>query len=285
MNHRRLPRLGVLVLALVVFVAGGGCSQSTSSERQIGQTPSATSAPQIGNTPPLPLTSKDLAGWRLERWKDQPVWEFTDTRFVLTNRGKPAGAKVFEGEAGAVCFEGEWRLSQDGRTLHLSQVLADGQPGKVPDAALPVQIVGRAFINLGSLQYQRPLSYPPQQLQTKDVVGKWRLVRAGGQPPAELYIKSQEIDIAANGTWTSKVEVQPPERAADRFHGKGTWALADGMLYWTYAVQGGVVVKGSGPDSGESSVRLESGRLIVDPDFFMQARKSGTDAVAGEYER
>jgi formylglycine-generating enzyme required for sulfatase activity len=122
-------------------------------------------------------------------------------------------------------------------------------------------------------------------LRAKDLVGQWRLVRAGGQPPLELYIKSQEIDIAADGTWTSKVEMQPPGRASDRFHGKGTWALADGKLNWKYTVEGGVVVRGSGPDSGKSSVRLESGRLIVDPDFFMQARKTGTDPVAGEYER
>jgi hypothetical protein len=123
-------------------------------------------------------------------------------------------------------------------------------------------------------------------LRAKDLVGKWRLVRAGGKPPAELYIKSQEIDIAADGAWTSKVEIQPPQFSApDRFQGKGTWSLADGVLNWKYTVQGGAVVSDSGPDSGKSSVRLESGRLIVDPDFFMQARKSGTDAVAGEYER
>jgi formylglycine-generating enzyme required for sulfatase activity len=122
-------------------------------------------------------------------------------------------------------------------------------------------------------------------LQAKDLVGKWRLVRAGGQPPLELYIKSQEIDIAADGTWTSKVEMQPPGRTSDSFHGKGTWALADGNLNWRYTAEGGVIVRVSGPDSGKSSVRLESGRLSVDPDFFMQARKTGTDPVAGEYER
>jgi hypothetical protein len=119
----------------------------------------------------------------------------------------------------------------------------------------------------------------------KDIVGKWRLVRAGGKPPIDLYIKSQEIDIAADGTWTSKVEVQPPNSASDRFTGKGKWSLADGVLSYEYADEGGVRIVGSGPDSGKSSVKLESGRLIVDPDCFMQARKNGTDPVAGEYER
>ena len=218
-----------------------------------------------------PPNTSPVGGWR--RRRDQPVWEFTDSRFVLTNRGMPAGTKVFEGGAGAIRFEGEWRLRQDGHTLHLSQVLADGQPGKVPDTAVPVQIVGLVFLNLGSFQYMSPLSYPPE-FQSRDVVGKWRLVRAGGAPPAERNIKSQEIDIAADGTWTSRVEVQPPEGAADSFHGKGTWALADGMLYWTSTV------KGSGPNAGESGVRLESGRLIVAPDFLI--RKG---AVHGEYER
>jgi hypothetical protein len=131
-----------------------------------------------------------------------------------------------------------------------------------------------------------PVEPEASGLRAKDLVGKWRLVRAGGKPPAELYIKSQEIDIAADGNWTSKLEIQPPQFAApDRFQGKGTWSLADGVLNCKYTVQGGVVVSDSGPDSGKSSVRLESGRLIVDPDFFMQAKKSGTAAVAGEYER
>ena len=112
------------------------------------------------------------------------------------------------------------------------------------------------------------------------------MVRAGGQPPAELYIESQEIDIAADGTWTSKVQVQPPQRAGnpDRFDGKGTWSLAGDTVSYRYAPQG-LVVGGAGPDAGKSRVRVEPGRLIVDPDFFMQARKSGTPPVAGEYDR
>ena len=159
MNGRCLSGVKAPALAVVILLAAGGCSQSTTSAPRSGDSQSTTSAPWDGNTPAQPLTPADLAGWRLERREDQPVWEFTDTRFVLTNRGRPAGAKVFEAEVAAVLrFEGEWRLSEDRRTLRLRHVAADGQLGKVPDAALPVEIVGLAFINLGPFQYQRPLS-------------------------------------------------------------------------------------------------------------------------------
>jgi hypothetical protein len=122
-------------------------------------------------------------------------------------------------------------------------------------------------------------------IQPSQLVGKWRLVRAGGKPPIELYIKSQEIDIAADGTWTSNVETQPPNFGADRFGGQGTWSLADGVLSYKYSAKGGLLIAGSGTNSGKCAVRLESGKLIVDPDCFMQVQKTGTAKVAGEYER
>src|ERR1700730_13559361 len=72
-------------------------------------------------------------------------------------------------------------------------------------------------------------------VRAEDLVGKWRLVRAGGQPPAELWIKSQEIDIAPDGTWASKIEFQLPGLGQpDTFTGKGTWALADGGINYQY---------------------------------------------------
>jgi hypothetical protein len=50
-------------------------------------------------------------------------------------------------------------------------------------------------------------------IQSKDLIGKWRLVRADGNRPADLYIQSQEIEIAADGTLTSHIAVQPPQWA------------------------------------------------------------------------
>ena len=122
-------------------------------------------------------------------------------------------------------------------------------------------------------------------VRAEDLVGKWRLVRAGGQPPAELWIKSQEIDIAPDGAWTSKIECQLPGFGQpDTFTGKGTWSLTEGGINYQYGPASGLAGSGSGPNSGKSTVRLEAGRLVVDPDFFMQSRKNGPP-VAGEYER
>jgi len=102
-------------------------------------------------------------------------------------------------------------------------------------------------------------------------MGKWRLVRAGGELPASLNIKSLEIDLAADGTWVSEIEMQGPF-AGMSMKGGGKWSLADSVVSYT-----------SGANSGTSRVRMVSGRLMLDPDFSV--RKNGTQEVTGEYER
>jgi len=110
---------------------------------------------------------------------------------------------------------------------------------------------------------------PPATAQ--ELVGRWRLVKAGGQQPAELNIKSLQINIAADGTWVSEVEMQG-QFAGLSMKGGGKWSLADGVVSYT-----------AGANEGKSRVRLVSGRLVLDPDFSV--RKDGTTEVTGEYER
>jgi hypothetical protein len=110
-----------------------------------------------------------------------------------------------------------------------------------------------------------------QPVRADDLVGKWRLVRAGGQPPPALNIKSLQIDIAADGTWVSEIEMQG-QFAGMSMKGGGKWSMADGVVNYT-----------SGANSGKSRARLESGRLVLDPD--LSVRKDGTQEVTGEYER
>src|SRR6266481_2990556 len=55
-----------------------GCSRPPSSK------PDAN-VPQDGDAPPRYVVAADIVGRRLERRKDQPVWEFTADRFILTN--------------------------------------------------------------------------------------------------------------------------------------------------------------------------------------------------------
>jgi hypothetical protein len=118
----------------------------------------------------------------------------------------------------------------------------------------------------------RPNSQPAQQpIRTEDLVGKWRLVRAGGQAPAVLDIKSLQVYLAGDGTWTSEVEMQG-QFAGMSMKGGGKWSLSNGFVSYT-----------SGANSGKSRIRLESGLLILDPDFTI--RKDGTTEVVGEYQR
>jgi hypothetical protein len=108
-------------------------------------------------------------------------------------------------------------------------------------------------------------------MQAEDLVGKWRLIRAGGQLPADLNIKSLWIDITADGLWISKTEMQG-QFAGMSLECGGKWTLEEGVISYT-----------SGANSGKSRARSESGRLVLDPDLTI--RKDGTEEVAAEYER
>ena len=110
-----------------------------------------------------------------------------------------------------------------------------------------------------------------QPATVQELVGKWRLVKAGGQPPAALNIKSLQIDLTADGTWVSEIEMQG-QFAGMSLKGGGKWSLADGVVSYT-----------SGANAGKSRAQLVSGRLVLDPDFSV--RRDGTQEVAGEYER
>jgi hypothetical protein len=117
----------------------------------------------------------------------------------------------------------------------------------------------------------KPTQPAAQRVRAEDLVGKWRLVGAGGQPPAALNIKSLLLDIAADGTWKSQVQMQGTF-AGVSMEASSKWSLTDDLVTYTAAA-----------NSGKSLVRIESRRLILDPDFIV--RKDGVTEVAGEYER
>jgi hypothetical protein len=104
---------------------------------------------------------------------------------------------------------------------------------------------------------------------SEQLVDKWRLVRAGDEPPSSFEIKSMQIEFARDGTWTSAIEMQGPF-AGISMKGGGKWSLTGGIVSYT-----------SGHNSGTSRPRFESGRLVLDPDFTI--RKDGTVDVTGEY--
>ena len=110
-------------------------------------------------------------------------------------------------------------------------------------------------------------------IQAENLVGKWRLVRADAKPPTEFAVKSQEITIAADGTWTSQIEGAGVMDGMN-MKGGGTWALADGVV--TYA---------NGAEKGTSRVSLKSGHLVLDPDFHLRKNDATKTPIVGEYER
>ena len=42
-------------------------------------------------------------------------------------------------------------------------------------------------------------------VRAEQLVGKWRVVRVDERPPAELSVNSEELDIGADGKWTSRL--------------------------------------------------------------------------------
>ncbi len=110
-------------------------------------------------------------------------------------------------------------------------------------------------------------------LRAADLVGKWRLVRADGKTPAETSLKSQELELAADGTWTSTIEMGG-QLAGMTLKGSGTWSIApNGVSY------------ANGQDKGTSRVSLSSGRLTLDPDFHHRKNDAAKTPITCEYER
>ena len=110
-------------------------------------------------------------------------------------------------------------------------------------------------------------------LRATDLVGKWRLVHADGKTPAESSLKSQELDLAADGTWTSTIEMGG-ELAGMTLKGGGTWSIAPDGVYYT-----------NGTDKGTSHASLNSGRLVLDPDFHLRKNDAAKSPITCEYER
>ncbi len=108
-------------------------------------------------------------------------------------------------------------------------------------------------------------------MTTDAVLGKWKLVSAGGSTPAVLSIKSHEMELRADGSWAASSEMQG-SFAGMKLNFSGKWSLSDGALNYT-----------AGSDSGQAKVRVVRGRLVLDPDFVI--RKDGTALVTTEYER
>jgi hypothetical protein len=140
---------------------------------------------------------------------------------------------------------------------------------------IPVLFSCFLVAGIGGCGWAKPAAPAPEAggIRAEELVGKWRLVRAGGQPPSELWIKSSELEFKADGTWATKVEGEGQWLAGMTVKGGGNWSLADGEITRT-----------NGVDTKTCRVQIEAGQLILDPDLFLTIRKKGPD-VAGEYER
>jgi hypothetical protein len=106
-----------------------------------------------------------------------------------------------------------------------------------------------------------------------DLVGKWRLVKADGKALGELSLKSQELELAADGTWTSSI-VFGGQAEGMTMRGGGKWSVDGDSIAYT-----------NGQESGKSKFTLGAGRLTLDPDFHLRKNDSSKAPMVGEYER
>ena len=108
----------------------------------------------------------------------------------------------------------------------------------------------------------------PPTLTSKDLVGQWRLVTAGGKPMENVHIKSYSLNLADDGTWTSKAHLTDRNDLTDN----GTWTLNGTEINYT-----------RGDKSGKVNVKLTDGHLTLDPDFILH--EAGKKPISAEYER
>ncbi len=116
---------------------------------------------------------------------------------------------------------------------------------------------------------------PPKAdgLRAEQLVGNWRLSRADGKPPAELKV-GQEIAIAADGTWSSAVNIKGNPFGIVK--GGGTWSLDDGTITFTNSNDGKKL---------KSRVSLTAGRLVLEPDFHLTKNDATKAPITTVYER
>src|SRR5262245_20000383 len=84
----------------------------------------------------------------------------------------------------------------------------------------------------------RDASTSTKAIRPDDLVGKWRLVRAGGEGPGALNIKTQQIELSRDGTWSSHIEMQG-QFAGMSMKGSGTWSIADDVVTYTAGANSG----------------------------------------------
>ncbi len=106
-----------------------------------------------------------------------------------------------------------------------------------------------------------------------ELAGKWHLVRVDGKEPAEMSIKAAHLDLAADGTWKSRIELGGAGEGMV-LQGGGKWSLANGVISYN-----------NGQESGTSQVRLSGGRLMLEPDFGLRKNDKSKAPLTTEYER
>ena len=128
------------------------------------------------NAPDQPVNKLFLVGrangppW--EQGDDQPVWQFFPDgpapgsmlfrAYTIPYKDRDGGiigprSLPIMNAAPATSVEGYWRLSEDGFTLILTDMLPNHQPALNPkglfNTSFPVAIVGRMYLNIGEHQY------------------------------------------------------------------------------------------------------------------------------------
>lgn len=105
----------------------------------------------------------------------------------------------------------------------------------------------------------------------KELEGQWRLVKAGGEAPEKLHLKSYIITLNADGTWTA-AGITEGGREGINLQDGGTWSLEGKTIKYTARNK-----------AGTSGVKLNGKHLTLDPDFVLQ--HEGKIPISGEYER
>jgi hypothetical protein len=96
------------------------------------------------------------------------TWDFTNTRFTLTNRREPLPTNVAASVLGpgiaAARVVGEWRFDEQAGVMILSNIESDGQKVNATDS-LPIHAAGAVRADFGTEQYN---IFPPEIVRRMD---------------------------------------------------------------------------------------------------------------------
>ena len=96
-----------------------------------------------------------------------------------------------------------------------------------------------------------------EAVNPNEIIGSWKLIAVGINPPESINIKSHIINFSLDGTWDSVTEMTGTWEGT-KMKSSGKWALDTNIISYT-----------AGDSSEKSTMSLTEQGLTLNPDFII----------------